>query len=354
MNSLFESAADLEEQAKARRPQADHNNSTAWMHFEDKIYQPDPMAPQQGFLRCLSICLFALCLPICPSTITVVVVAAARWTHNTGAGRDPGDPLHNDTDLEHDPAAAPRVQRVQARRQQRQQPQQQPQQQPRQQPRQQHQPQQHQQQAPIQVELLPAASGPMAGLAQINLMRPVQAQPQAGHYCHFQDLDSPSGLCGGQPYTWDTVCRCGVVASVRCEHHAHQACNRCCNDQVHYMSGSGHEQQPEQPQQPEPIVEDPEVQQQLDRLAQDHGEEQMRQQQAANAPAAAQPDAAPDNSINSDGLALDSEPEEQVDTPPRKARAKRCRTADRPSAVAVTTRSGRVTKRPNLEAEQSD
>ena len=96
------------------------------------------------------------------------------------------------------------------------------------------------------------------------------------------------------------------------------------------------------------------MQQQLDRLAQDHGEEQMRQQQAANAPAAAQPDAAPDNSINSDGLALDSEPEEQVDTPPRKARAKRCRTADRPSAVAVTTRSGRVTKRPNLEAEQSD
>ena len=43
---------------------------------------------------------------------------------------------------------------------------------------------------------------------------------------------------------------------------------------------------------PRAIVEDPEVQQQLDRLAQDHGEEQMRQQQAANAPAAAQPDGA--------------------------------------------------------------
>ena len=54
-----------------------------------------------------------------------------------------------------------------------------------------------------------------------------------------------------------------------------------------------------------------------------------------------------------DGLALDSEPEELLDTPPRKAHAKRCRTADKPSAVAVTTRCGRVTKRPNLEAEQS-
>ena len=48
--------------------------------------------------------------------------------------------------------------------------------------------------------------------------------------------------------------------------------------------------------------------------------------------------AAPDNSVNSDELALDSDPEELLVTSPRKARAKHCRTADNPSAVAVTTR----------------
>lgn len=80
----------------------------------------------------------------------------------------------------------------------------------------------------------------------------------------------------------------------------------------------------------------------------------MRLQQLAIAAAPAQPAAVPNNSADSGELTLGNELEEPLDTPPRKSLAKRCRTADKPGATAVTTRFGRVTKIPNLEAQQSD
>ena len=120
----------------------------------------------------------------CVSVIVIVIVVAT----GDPLRKDRDNPLQKDTDLEHD-----RVQSVSYAASARRQPQQQPQQQPHEQP-QRH---QRQQQAPIQVELLPAATVPHG----INLVRPVQAQPPEGNYCHFQDLDSPSGLCGGQSYT---------------------------------------------------------------------------------------------------------------------------------------------------------